>query len=167
MSSIIKNYQISFLKKDNYACQLSDKSAFCKPIRSSSTLLLGYTKKIINKKCNLKLKNRINRLLRSIGKHIATTLFMENFMIRAKNNNFNKREQNNSRNMQTILITNCRHLIFTDNHLQQITPNLFHNPCKYLISVTPMLKNAIKPNMLSQINIKKEIYNMKARMRVF
>lgn len=167
MSSIIKNCQISFLKKDNYACQLSDKSAFYKLIRNSSTLLLAYTKKIINKKCNLKLKNRTNRLLKNIGKHMAMTLFMENFMIRAKNNNFNKREHNNSRNMQTIVIANCRLLIFIDNHLQQITPNLFQKPCKYLISVTPMLKNAIKPNMLSQINIKKEIYNMKIRMRVF
>lgn len=117
MSSIIKNYHNSFLKKDNYVYQLRDKSVFCKLIKNSSILLLGFIKKIINKKCNQSLKNKTNKFIRSIGKLIATTLFMENFMIRAKKDNFSNREQNNNSNMQKIVITNYHHLIFTENHL--------------------------------------------------
>lgn len=167
MSSIIKNYQISFSIKDKCDYQFKDKNAFCKLIRSNSTLLLVYIKIIINKKYKPKLINKINRSIESIGIHIVMILFMENFMTRVNNNNFNKKEQNNSNNMEKTIFINYHHLMFIENHLYKIILSLFQKLCKFLMNATLMLKNDIKQNMQFQMNIKKEIGNRMIKMIIF
>jgi hypothetical protein len=76
-----------------------------------------FINKIISKRYNLKLTNKINKLYKNTGRLIAMILFMANSTIKVKNNNINKKEYKNNYNMAKIVKPNYHPLMSTESHL--------------------------------------------------
>jgi hypothetical protein len=121
----IKKYQIFISKTDRCSFLLKNKRN-CLVLGQNNTIYLQInTKKLMNRNCRKKPKNRKCNWKTNIGKHMIMILFLGNIMINERKKIIRNKENSFKSCMELIPIKNYLHPMCIENLLWSIILNLY------------------------------------------